>query len=195
MLRQVVVLIWAVMLFFPTHLIAQRSGGRGGRGAGTRSSGSGAANQDDSQEMKDFRRAIALQASPEQIAQFKVLSKNTQQATELAQNLHQLAATNGGNYSGQEASLRIAIEDTRTGMDEFVKSLSTAQESELKKLTRNLRKSDSNANKVWTNLGQELRRSKIDDKKIAAGTEHLHKILERLQRDQSAMAKEMSIAE
>ena len=78
-------LIWLVcgivLLMNPYTLPAQR---RGGRGAGTATPPTGVSSTDD---LKDFKRAIALQASPGQMVQFRQLTASTQAARKSAQNL------------------------------------------------------------------------------------------------------------
>jgi hypothetical protein len=42
--------------------------------------------------LKDFKRAVALQATPDQVVQFQRLTKSTQAARKSAQDIQQLAA-------------------------------------------------------------------------------------------------------
>jgi hypothetical protein len=190
--RQILVFVLVAALLTPIQLLSQRGGGRGGRSTG--GSGAGSAQQD-SQEMKDFRRAYALQASPEQISDFKALSKTTKEARELARSLHQMGtADKESNFSQQQSALEIAIDKATSGTNEFIRGLSKTQESELKNLTHDLRKADSEVSKQWKALGQEFGR-KAGEKRIATGAEHLDMALEKLQRGQGAIATEMSITE
>jgi len=69
----------------PHTLLAQR---RGGHGAGTGSPPTGVSNTDD---LKDFNRAMALRATPDQVIQFHRLTKSIQAARKGAQDLLQVA--------------------------------------------------------------------------------------------------------
>jgi hypothetical protein len=67
-------LLWLVcgivLLMNPYALLAQR---RGGHGAGTARAPVGASSTDD---LKDFKRAVALQASPDQVVRFRRLTES-----------------------------------------------------------------------------------------------------------------------
>ena len=82
-------LLWLVcgivLVMNPYALLAQR---RGGRGAGTANAPGGVSSSDD---LKDFKRALALQASPDQVVQFRRLTESTQVARKSAQDLLKLA--------------------------------------------------------------------------------------------------------
>src|SRR5882757_5481059 len=82
-------LLWLVcgiaLLMNPYALLAQRHGGHGGGSAGAPG---GVSSTDD---LKDFKRAVALQARPDQVVQFRRLTESTQVARRSAQDLLQLA--------------------------------------------------------------------------------------------------------
>jgi hypothetical protein len=66
-------LVCGIVLLMSTRtLLAQR---RGGHGAGSGRPPTGLSNTDD---LKDFKRAIALQVTPDQVIQFQRLTKSTQ---------------------------------------------------------------------------------------------------------------------
>jgi len=79
-----VLLFQIVLLVCPSTLLAQRGGHGSGRPS-TAASNPTASTGD----MNDFNRAIALQATPDQVAQFQQLNKNTETASKQAQNLIQ----------------------------------------------------------------------------------------------------------
>src|SRR5947207_306534 len=83
-------LLWLVcgivLMMNPYALLSQH---RGGHGAGTARPPGGESRTDD---LKDFKRAIALQANPDQVLQFRRLTESTQVARTTAQDLVKLAA-------------------------------------------------------------------------------------------------------
>ena len=99
----IALLLAATALLTPIHMLAQRHGGGGGgagagAGGGTggrpticvhdcSTPGSGLSSQD---ELKTFRRAIALQADPEQRAAFAKVSRYTQAARDQLKTLRDL---------------------------------------------------------------------------------------------------------
>ena len=74
-----------LLLMSPHSLLAQH---RGRRSAGAARAPAGASSTDD---LKNFKRAVALQASPDQVIQFQRLTKSTQAARKSAQDLSKLA--------------------------------------------------------------------------------------------------------
>ena len=82
--RSSVLLCQIVLLTCSSTLLAQRGGHNAGRPS------TGASNPTlNTSDMNDFNRAIALQATPNQIAQFQQLNKSTEAASKQAQNLIQ----------------------------------------------------------------------------------------------------------
>jgi hypothetical protein len=168
--------------------MAQRRGGRGG-GAGRPAPG--ISNPDDS---KGFQRAIALQATPDQIAQFHKLSEGTEAARKDAQDLRELAEkANSPDLSHYENPLLSAVEGAQNDDEKFLQSFSATQKTELKDLTKKLGKADSDVAKQSKALKDKLGRSKIDDKNVAVATEKLEKALSAFQTSQRAVASEMGI--
>ena len=82
-------LIWLVcgivLLMNPHTLLAQH---QGGRSAGTARAPAGVSSTDD---LKDFKRAVALQANPDQVIQFRRLTESAQVARKSAQDLLKLS--------------------------------------------------------------------------------------------------------
>src|SRR5271165_448789 len=115
-----------VLLIGPHTLQAQH---RGGRGTGAGRAPAGGSNSDD---LKDFNRAVALQASPDQMTQFRQLTKSTQAARRVAQDLVQLAAnTNRPDLSQNADALSNAVEEAQTENERFLRTFSDVQKSGL----------------------------------------------------------------
>jgi len=77
-----------VLLVHPIAATAQRHGGGGaGMGSGGLSGISRPSGVDEKDSLKDFHRALAMQASSQQIADFQALVKDTQAAQTALQSL------------------------------------------------------------------------------------------------------------
>jgi hypothetical protein len=182
-------LVCGIVLLMGSHtLLAQR---RGGNGAGAGRGPTGVSNTDD---LKDFKRAVALQATPDQIIQFQRLTKSTQAARKGAQDLLQLA----GNTSKLDLfhhvnPLTSAVEEAQTDNGQFLQSFSAMQKSGLKNVTKKLGKADSDVTKQSKALTRGLGHSGIDGKQIAGVVEKLDKALSDFQTKQLAVGSEMGI--
>jgi len=187
--RLSVVVCAIVLLMSPYTLLAQR----GGRGSGAGRPPTGASSPAPNSDMNDFNRAIAVQATPEQVAQFHELTKSTEAARKEAQSLIQPAEDANRPGSSRYADLSDAVDEAQSENQRFVRSFSAPQQSGLKPLTKKLSKSDSDVSKQSKALTQELGRSKIDSKKIANVVEELDKALTGFQAGQLDIGKEMGI--
>jgi len=184
-----IVFLEIVLLMSPSALLAQR-GGRGA-GAGAGRPPTGAANTTPN-EVKDFDRAIALQATPDQVARFQQLTKSTEAARRDARDLLEHADSTKPE-SARYAQLNDAVGEAQSDNRKFVSSFSTPQQSGLKPLTKKLGKVDSDISKQSKAISQELGRSGLDAKKMAAVVEKLDKALTDFQIEQLDIGKEMGI--
>jgi hypothetical protein len=189
-LNRLSVLVCEIVLVASPHtLLAQR----GGHGTGAGRSPTGVSNPAPSNsDISDFNRAIALQATPEQIARFQQLTKSTEAARKEAQNLFQ-QAENAKPDSSRYVGLNDAIEEAQNNNLQFVRSFSASQQSGLKPLIKKLSKADSDVSKQSKALTQELGRSNIEGKKIAGVVEKLDKALTGFRTGQLNIGKEMGI--
>jgi hypothetical protein len=104
-------LIWLVcgifLLMSPRPLLAQRRGGQGAVRPSTR--------VPDTDDPTGFKRAVALQATPDQVIQFRQLTSSTQVARKHAQDLLQLAEDASKlNVLHTTNPLTSAVEDAQT---------------------------------------------------------------------------------
>jgi hypothetical protein len=153
-----------VLLVTPCPLLAQH----GGHGAAAGRPPAGASNPaPDNSDLKDFNRAIALQATPEQVAWFQQLTKSTEAARKEAKELIQLAEKAKKTDSSRYADLNDAVEGAQSNNRQFVRSFSIPQQSGLKDQTKKLDKANADVSKQSKALTQELERSQFDGKKIA----------------------------
>jgi hypothetical protein len=167
--------------------LAQRPGGRGTRNPSS-------TNPTPSDDLKDFNRALALQATADQKTQFQVLTKSAQSARKGAQDLQHLAE----NASKPDLlhftqPFTSTVDEAQTDSGKFVQSFSEAQKSGLKAVTKKLGKANTEITKQSKALTQALQRSKIDNKQIAGIAEKLDKALGDFQAEQTALGTEMGI--
>jgi len=185
-------LIWLVcgivLLMNPHTLLAQR---RGGHGAGTAHAPAGVSSTDD---LKDFKRAVALQASPDQVVQFQRLNESTQVARKSAQDLLKLAENaSKTDLSRPTNLLASALEEAQTDNQDFLQSFSAVQKSGLKEVTKKLGKANSDVTKRSKALTRDRERSTTGGQQISGVAEKLDKALSDLQARQLAIGSEMGI--
>jgi hypothetical protein len=170
-------------------LLAQR--GNHGTGAGPTSPA--APNPAPNSDISDFNRAVALQATPDQIAQFQRLTKSTEIARKDAQTLIQLSQNASNSDSSRYTELNDAVDEARSSNLQFMRGLSASQQSGLKPQTKKLAKADADIFKQSKSLAHESEQRPIDTKKIAGLVEKLDNALSAFQSDQIDMGKEMGI--
>jgi hypothetical protein len=177
-----------VLLMTPHTLLAQR---RGGHGTGTAPAPAGVPRTDD---LNDFKRAVALQATPDQAAQFRRLTESTQVARKTAQDLSKLAERSSKtDLFHSTNSLASALEEAQTDNQKFLRSFSDVQKSGLKEVTRKLDKANSDVTKRSKALTRNLGGSRIAGQQISGVAEKLDKALSDLQARQLAIGSEMGI--
>jgi hypothetical protein len=190
--RLAVMAFGTLLLFSPPGLLAQHGGhGGGGRGGAPRA---GSGDTSDS-SLADFNHALAVQANSEQISHFPELTKNTEAAKKLAQDL---AGPSGKANTETElvrktAGLKEAVADAQGSNQEFVKSFTKSQKAGLKEQTKKLEKADSEVGKQWKDLEKQLAGAKAVSEGIAGSADKLEKALEEFQSQQIALGKEMGI--
>jgi hypothetical protein len=182
-----IALLEIVLLLNPSALLAQR----GGRGAGAGRPPTGVSSTT-SNEVKDFDRAIALQATPDQVARFQQLTKSTEAARREARGAIQ-QAENAKPASTRYGQLKDAVEEAQSDNRKFVMSFSTPQQTGLKPLAKKLAKADSDISKHSKAISQELGRSDPDARKMATVVEKLDKALTNFRNEQLDIGKEMGI--
>jgi hypothetical protein len=190
------------MLINPGNVLAQRGGGGGGGGGHDAKSNiclhdcpavrEGLSSED---ELKNFRRTIALQATAEQRAAFTKVSQYTQAASEQLhafQNyLKQFPAASP--LTDHATALDEAIDRARSSNQNFLASLSSKQKTELKETAKKLEKADSDLDKQVKTLRQTVQAPKPDTGVIASRAADLDKAISVFMNEQLALGVEMSI--
>jgi hypothetical protein len=145
-------------------------------------------------DLKDFKRAVALQASPDQVIQFQRLTKSTQAARKDAQDLRLLAGSENKPDLLQHADLLTgAVEEALTENEKFVKGFSAAQKSGLKDTTKKLGKANSEVTKQSKVLTRGLGPNGNNGRQIISTAEKLEKALGDFQAKQCSIGSEMGI--
>lgn len=207
-LHAVALSLVATALLTPHHMFAQRHGGGGGgagagAGGGTggrpticvhdcATPGSGLSSED---ELKTFRRAIAVQANPEQRAAFAKVTGYTQAASDqlktFRDQLNKVPVPSP--LSDRATTVNQALEQARAGNQNFLTSLTTVQKNGLKDITDKLAKADSDLDKEIRALDQVAQISKPDSQQLASSATSLDKALAGFQTEQLALGTEMGI--
>jgi hypothetical protein len=190
--RLAVLAIATLLLLSAPRLLAQHGGhGGGGRGGAPRA---GSGDTSDS-SLADFNHALAVQANSDQISHFPELTKNTEAARKLAQDLAGPGgkAGNATDLARKTAALKEAVEDAKGSNQDFVKSFTKSQKAGLKELAKKLEKADSEVGKQWKDLEKQLGGAKAVSEGIAGSADKLEKALEEFQSQQIALGKEMGI--
>jgi hypothetical protein len=189
-----VALILAIALVLaPGKMLAQHGGG-GGRGmsAGGPNRPSGVSTKDD---LQDFHRLVALQATPEQKAMFVRVLQDGQEASQqlkaLRDRMQQPPAS--ADLPERFAHLDQAIEKARTSNQGFVASFSPAQKSGLKDITKKLLKTDLNLARQTKDLGPAIQTAGAVNERALNSLPEIEKMLADFESGQQLLAGEMSI--
>jgi hypothetical protein len=192
-IRATTVIFAAMLILASQHLLAQR----GGRHAGAHSSdhtGNPSASSD-TDEMKDFERGFALQASPDQLSQFQVLSQHTESARKQAHDFLHMIETGSKppEFSDPADDLKDAVQEAHDGSKEFVEKFSQLQKSAFKSLTKKLAKANTDLAKLGQALNQEVGRTNADNQSMTGVLKKLEQALANLRAEQNDLGKAMGI--
>jgi len=143
--------------------------------------------------LKDFHRAMAVQANTEQRAAFAKVAQYTQAASDQLQAFRAaLQKIPASSPSDRAAAVVQAIEKARSGNQNFLASLSSAQKSGLEDLTKKLAKADSELDRQLKVLDQIVQ-TKPASEQISSSAAVLDKALTGFLNEQLALGREMSI--
>jgi hypothetical protein len=188
MKRVALALLSSMLLVLPS--MAQHSGGgHGGHGGGRGGAPSGDASAD-RQVVQDLHRAMAIQASELQVAQFKSAAKSTQDARKKAQEFQQ-HTVGADDLSAQTKALKDAVDQATSQDADFIKTFSSVQKSELKDLVKKFNKADAEVSKLSKELNDPGRKGA--GQHMPETLDRLDKALTNLQKQQGDLAAEMGI--
>src|SRR5271156_3719206 len=134
--------VCGLVLVLGAQVVFAQHRGQGGGGTGRPAGGS------DSGDLTDFKRAMALAASPDQIAQFRELTKSTQAARKSARDFLQTASKGDSAALSRNAdALSDALAEAQDANQKFLQMFSAGQKSLLKNVTKKLGKANSEITK------------------------------------------------
>lgn len=152
-------LICTIVILLPLA-IAQRGRGHGAAGGYPGAGGS------ESDELTDFKQAIALQATPDQTALHQ-LANTMQAARNDIQDLRQFSeSTSLPDHSYDAGSLTGAVADAQARNEQFLRSFSTSQKDGLS-ATKRLDKASPEVTKQSRALARDLQRKRSESKQVA----------------------------
>ncbi|HZQ68985.1 MAG TPA: hypothetical protein VFA68_10750 [Terriglobales bacterium] len=176
------VLLCALSFVSPS-LYAQRSQG-GGHGGPAKADPSAAS-------IRDFKLALAVQADPDQTAQYRALAKSTENARNRAHDLQQLAAND--DLSKQAKDFKSAVEQAANENHDFMGTLNKAQRTVLKEQVKKFEKAGSELAKQSKAFSQQVDGGKVDASQLSAAAQKLERALADVQTYQQNLAEEMGI--
>ncbi len=196
----------------PATMFAQRGGGGGGGGAaggGGRNSTpiicvhdcpairGGLSSEDD---LKNFRRAMEVQATDEQRAAFAKIAQYTQAASERLKDFHEpLLRESPGKapasppLADRASAVDQAVEQARASNQNFLSSFSSLQKSGLKDSTAKLTKADSEIGTRIKALDKIVQSGKPESEQMGNAAASLAQEFTSFQSEQLALGREMGI--
>jgi chromosome segregation ATPase len=190
-MRQISFVIFAVWLLLPAVGVAQQQG-RHGSGA-NRGTASNAPPEDS--DTATFTRAVADQATEDQVAQFTAMTKSTETAQQQAGAIERLGATadHSEELISKAATLQSSVDQALSDTSKFRQSFSKSQQATFKAPAKKLAKSDAGATKDAKALAHQLEEVPPNVERVKAAISHLEKALQELQSDQRELGKAMAI--
>lgn len=145
--------------------------------------------------IQDFKRAMAVQAAPDQISDYQSLAKNTEGAKQQARDLGQRAgaATDATGLYKPASTLRDTVDQVQNDTLAFVKGFSKAQTTLLKDFTKKLTRALSEVSKENKGLDEQVKRSAVDPRQLADIAGRLERALSDLETQQHNLAGEMGV--
>jgi hypothetical protein len=197
-----VVILAAAFLALPCSMLAQRGAGGGRTGGGLAGGGglSGGGSGPDSgldvkDDLKGFHEALALQATSQQVVEFKLMIASTENASaELRIFLdHATAENNAADLASRDKTLVQALGQARAANNKFLEKLSDHQKAGLKETIKRLSKAESDLAQQAKALDLQVEEAKSGGPQIAGPAQALQRTLETFHIEQLGLGDEMSI--
>ena len=184
-MRKFTNLIAAILLIAASQLAVAQHGGRGTNGGIN-----GNSSRDTDNDLREFQKVVALQATRPQTALFLSWMQNT---ADIKRRLHEIrAAAESKDSADQQGALKAAIEKNKALSHEFLGGFTEAQRTGLKKLVRKLGKTNEELTKGVETAIQEVAQAG-DGAKRAAMLEKAEAAAQNLLNEQKQLAAEMGI--
>jgi hypothetical protein len=139
-----------------------------------------------------FTRAIAGQATDEQIAQFFAMTTSTETARQQAKGVGRLA-NNSEELVSRAATLELSVYQALSDTNKLRRSFTDAQEATLKAPSKKLAKSNTTVDKGAKALSHQLEQIPPSPERLISAIANLQRDLEELQSDQLNLGKKMGI--
>ena len=148
-----------------------------------------------SPELETFGRAVAVQARLDQLGYFRSVLQSTDKALQMSRDLQRLGAnaSNIAMVNSMSLQLRDDLDDVELNNRHLLISFTKLQESGLKKLTKQVRKSFANVERDAKTVQQLMEPGKIIADQLATGAANLEKALSDFRTDQIRLGREMGI--
>ena len=174
-----------ILLIAASQLAVAQQRGRGANGGIN-----GNYSRDTDNDLKEFQKVVALQATRQQTALFLSWMKNT---TDIKRRLHEVrSAAESKEAADQQGALKAAIEKNKALSHEFLGGFTEAQRTGLKKLVRKLSKANEELTKAVEIAIQEVAQAG-DGTKRTAKLEKAEEASQNLLNEQKQLAAEMGI--
>lgn len=190
------------LLASPSAVLAQHGGGGGGGGGRNTTPlicvydcpaiRGGPSAEDD---LKNFRRTMAVQATDEQRAAFAKVAQYTQTASDRLKDFHESLrkVPASSPLADRATTLDQAIEQARAGNRNFLGSFSDAQKSGLQDIAKKLAKADSDLDKQIKSLDQIVQTTNPDSEPIGNTVASLDQEFASFQSEQLTIGRAMGI--
>lgn len=187
-------LLACALLLSPCVAVAQHHGGHG-LGGGIPGGSNRPTGVDQKDDLKDFHRALAVQATSQQISEFQALVKETDAAkTKLASFVQaQRNAGAGSQPTASTAEVDQSLELARTDSQKFVDGFSVVQKSGLKDTLKKLGKADSDLEGEAKKLNETLQPGNTAGTAPDSRGDSLTKSLADFSDQQLALGREMGV--
>ena len=187
----VLLIAGAALVMAAQPMLAQHQ--HGGGSAGGVSAGGGGFIPNGNPGVSDFQKAIALQATPAQSAQFRSWMQSTAAlSTRLGDFSHRSETGKPRDFTNELEVLKGQLEGNNMAHNEFAAGLSTSQRSALKKYTKRL----DEASHALAEAFAEITRTSGDSangKLFTKGLERAIKAIAIEQREQQRLADKMGV--
>lgn len=199
-------IIGIAFVISPTTMLAQRGGGgRGMMGGGGGAGSNRPSGVSDNDDLKNFHRALAIQATPDQREAFAKIAQYTQATSDRLRVFREsliseslLRETQGKGpapapLADRVTTLNQSMEQARAGNRNFLSSFSNTQKSGLKDIAGKLAKADSELDKQLKTFDQIVQSGKLDSEQIGSAAAILDKEFASFQSEQLALGRAMGI--
>ena len=165
-------------------------------GHGGTSSGGGFVNTGHDSSMRDFKRALVLQATDDQRAVFAKCLETTERVHKVADQMVGPGTRwryDVGTFPGQKEQLQAALAEMGVAHQHFRHTLSQPQEKELGKYLNKLDRYEAELRSRITQVDRELFTNKPDPRRLYNDTHKIKEVTEKWLSEHRKVAKEMGI--